>query len=66
MVIYDKQVACEFLKMVVRRETISYSIARKKSLTKEKANLLSQLQQLEKQLSEKPCDEVNEEYFALK
>jgi len=48
----DKRIAWEYAKMLIRRETISYSIYKKKLNTAERSNLLEQIELLEATLSE--------------
>ncbi|MEK6264145.1 MAG: hypothetical protein N2B06_05155 [Clostridium sp.] len=64
----DNRLSWEFLKMVIRRETISYSIARNKRRNKEGEELLDKMKECEAKMENSigsPEDIVNE-YGILK
>ena len=56
-VIEDDRLAWEYLKMCVRRETIKYSVRRKKNHDKQRKELIEELQALEFLLAEPNVDE---------
>ena len=62
----DKRMAWEYLKMIIRRENVSYSIKRSRSNRQFENELLKKLSDLEAALGDNPSEKVNEEYHAVK
>ena len=56
-IIEDDRLAWEYLKMCVRRETITYSVKRKKACDKHRKELVNELQCLEALMSESDANE---------
>ena len=64
----DPRLTWDVMKMQLRRETIDYSIRRSKKKKKHRAELMEEIQTLERELSETehPSDELTGNYHSLK